>query len=392
MVPFVFYGKLANLDAPYLFWWTLSLLFLLRSLKRHRRADYLLFALTAVLAVCTKDQAYGLYVLTLPLLLASRWRHLRAQGEPAGLRELVGRDVLLAAGAGLVLFAIVQNVAWNWAGVRAHFALIAGPASRDFQEFPNDLAGHAALLGQTWRHVRFTLGTPSFLACLAGLGAAFMPQRRDPLLLALVVPGVSYYLFFIAVVLYGYDRFALPLGILLSFFGGRLLSEALAAGGWRTRAAAAAVIAIVGYGAARALSVDLLMANDSRYAAESWLRRHAGPVALVGAVGPPEHLPRLDGLRWRVVGPRADRLARIGPDYVVINADYGRRALEGTGEREFYDRLQREELGYTLASEHLFRSPLIFLNVNALRESADPLVLSNLGKVNPLIRIYRRTP
>jgi hypothetical protein len=131
-------------------------------------------------------------------------------------------------------------------------------------------------------------------------------------------------------------------------------------------------VAVLGYGLGRAFSVDLVMANDSRYGAEAWLRENAGPEALIGAVGPPEHLPRLHGLRWRVVGPRADRLARIGPDYVVINADYGRRALEGTGERDFYDRLQREELGYVLASEHLFRSPLILLDMNALRESADP--------------------
>ena len=390
MVPFVFYGKLANLDVPYLFWWTSSLLFLLRGLKRHRGADYLLFALAAVFAVCTKDQAYGLYVLTVPLLLVARRRHLQARGEPAGLRAVFGRDVLLAALAALVLFAAVQNLAWNRDGVRAHFALIAGPASRDFQEFPNDVAGHAALLGQTWRHVRFTLGTPAFVVCLMGLAVAFLPQRREPLLLALLVPGVSYYLFFIAVVLYGYDRFTLPLGILLSFFGGRLLSDALSARGWRGSAAGVAVVALLGYGIARAASVDLLMVNDSRYAAEAWLRRDGGPEALLGAVGPPEHLPRLEGLRWRVVGPRAERLARIRPDYLVINADYGRRALPGTGERDFYDRLQRKELGYTIASEHLFRSPLIFLDVNALREPANPPVLSNIGKVNPLIRIYQR--
>jgi len=390
MVPFVFYGKLANLDVPYLFWWTLSLLFLLRSLKHHRRADYVLFAVTAVLAVCTKDQAYGLYVLTVPLLLVARSRHLRARSGAAGLRAVFGHDVLLAAGIGLALFAVVQNLAWNREGVHAHFALITGPASRDFQEFPNDLAGHAALLGQTWRHVRFTLGTPSFLVCLLGLGASFLPRRRDPLLLALLVPGVSYYVFFIALVLYGYDRFTLPLGILLSFFGGRLLSQGLALGGGTARLAAAAALTLLAYGLARGVSLDLLMVNDSRYAAEAWLREHAGPQALVGGVGPPEHLPRLDGLRWRVVGPRTDRLARTRPDYLVINADYGRRASEGTGEREIYDRLQREELGYALASEHQFRWPQILFNMNALRESPEPSVLSNIGKVNPRVRVYRR--
>ena len=38
MAPFVFYAKLANLDVPYLFWWALSLLFLLKALTGARLA------------------------------------------------------------------------------------------------------------------------------------------------------------------------------------------------------------------------------------------------------------------------------------------------------------------------------------------------------------------
>jgi len=374
MVPFVFYAKLANLDVPYVFWWMLSLLFFLRCLKHQRGHDYLFFTLAAVVAVCTKDQAYGFYVLPVPLLIVARYRR---KGK------LFGREALLAGAAGLVLFLAIHNVIWNADGVRDHFALITGPASRDFQEFTNDLEGHAALLAQTWRQVRFTLGTPAFIVCLLGLGAAFLPGRRDPFLLSLLVPGLSYYLFFISTVLYSYDRFTIPLGILLAFFGGRLLSEALASKSWLRRAGVALFFA---YGFARAFSVDLLMANDSRYAAEAWLKRVAGSEALVGAVGPPEHLPRMDGLRWRIVGPRGERLAKIRPDYLVINADYGQRALEGTGEHDFYARLQREELGYRLAYEDRFRSPLVVLDTDALREEKS----SNIGKVNPMVRIYRR--
>lgn len=364
MVPFVFYAKLANLDVPYVFWWMVSLLFLLRCLKRHHRRDYLLFAMTAVLAVCTKDQAYGLYVLTVPLLLVARWR---------GHRGGFGRDVLLTAGLAALLFLALHNVVWNADGFRAHFALITGQASRDFQEFTSDWRGHLALLARTASDVGFTLGAPALVACLAGLVAA----GREPRLLALLVPGLSYYLFFVAVVRYSYDRFTIPLGILLAFFGGRFLAQARGI-------ARAAVAALFVYGLARALSVGLLMTNDSRYVAEAWLRQHAGTESLVGAVGPPEHLPRLDGLRWRTVGPRAERLEKIRPDYLVINADYGRRATEGTGEREFYTRLQEEQLGYRLAYEYRFASPLVLLDTEGLRD------VSNIGKVNPLLRIYRK--
>ena len=37
---------------------------------------------------------------------------------------------------------------------------------------------------------------------------------------------------------------------------------------------------------ARAASVDVLLASDSRYAVEQWLRREVGPGPLVAAVGP----------------------------------------------------------------------------------------------------------
>ena len=110
----------------------------------------------------------------------------------------------------------------------------------------------------------------------------------------------------------------------------------------------------------------------------------------MGATGPPEHLPRLEGLRFRMVGHRPESLARIRPDLLVINADYGRRAEEGTGEHEFYARLEREELGYSLASEHHYETALLALELAGLRDADHPLVLSNLGKVNPRIRIYRR--
>ena len=54
--PFLFYAKLANLDVPYLFWFSLSLLAYLRILSRGSRADYVLCASAATLAICTKTK------------------------------------------------------------------------------------------------------------------------------------------------------------------------------------------------------------------------------------------------------------------------------------------------------------------------------------------------
>jgi hypothetical protein len=58
--PFLYYAKTTNVDVPYLFWWSLSMVCYLRLLDTGRTRDYVLFAVAATLSVCTKDQAYGL--------------------------------------------------------------------------------------------------------------------------------------------------------------------------------------------------------------------------------------------------------------------------------------------------------------------------------------------
>ncbi|MDP9122088.1 MAG: glycosyltransferase family 39 protein, partial [Acidobacteriota bacterium] len=100
VAPYVYYAKMANLDAPYICWFVLSLLFYVRLLGEHRLRDYVGFALAAAAAVCTKDQAYGLYMLApLPIVLALYRRFYRGRGPILGpLRALADRR-MLAAGA-----------------------------------------------------------------------------------------------------------------------------------------------------------------------------------------------------------------------------------------------------------------------------------------------------
>jgi hypothetical protein len=200
------------------------------------------------------------------------------------------------------------------------------------------------------------------------------------------VPAVSYVLFFPLVVLYVYDRFLLPVALVLSLLGGLALSRALHARPWAGRAATAALLT---FGALRAASVDVLLARDSRYAVEDWLRREVGPSPLVAAVGPLEYLPRFDGLHWRRLGPAASRLAQVNPEVVVVNADYARRADEGTGERAFYAALDDGSLGYRVALR-LRTDPRVLLDTEALRREGRGRIWSNLDKVDPEIVVYRR--
>jgi 4-amino-4-deoxy-L-arabinose transferase-like glycosyltransferase len=384
-VPFVYYAKVANLDVPYLFWFALSLLFLVRALQRARTIDFGLFALAAAAAVATKDQAFALYVLTVPFLTWEIVRRRRAEG--AGLAAAVfDRRLVVLLGGGTVAFALLSGALFNPGGWLAHLHLIAGPASTAFRMFDRGLGGHLELLGQTARHLVFVMGWPSLLAALAGL--ALVRRERGPhrVLLATLIPALSYVAFFLLVVLYVYDRFLLPVALVLALFGGLALARAIRSGSWPPRAA---TIAVLVFAAARAASVDVLLTRDSRYAVEDWLRREVGPGPMVAAVGPLEYLPRLDGLHWRRLGPAASRLVQVHPDVVVVNADYARRADEGTGERAFYAALADGSLGYEVALRQRSR-PRLLLDMEALRAEGPGRIWSNLDKADPEIVVYRR--
>jgi len=92
----VYYSKIANLDIPLLFWFSLSLLYLLKLLKDHRLKYYLLFTVTATFALCTKDQAYAVYA---PIPLMVIFSHYvfskNLDTEPSLLRSTINhRNVL----------------------------------------------------------------------------------------------------------------------------------------------------------------------------------------------------------------------------------------------------------------------------------------------------------
>lgn len=415
-LPFVYYAKLANVDLPYLCWFALSLFFFLRALASHRRRDYVLFALAAAAAVATKDQAYGLYVLAAPALLWDLHRHrdrsstphpappvFRGAGvNPAPLLEggggsrlrrvrldgwlqtLVDGRMVAALLAGLAGLALFENLVFNPSGFAAHLRSL-GDQARSYRALPGGVAGAFAVLRETARHLGFSMGWPAFLLGLAGLLASLPGDPRRRLRLAAAVPAVSYVAFFLVPVLYVYDRFVLPLCLVLALFGGALLARA-ARSGLPARAAVGVVLA---YGLAYALSVDVLMATDARYAAERWLRGAAAGGATVAAVGPLEYLPRLDGLRWRWLDPSVPRLARVRPDLVLVNADFATRAEESSGEDAFYAGLADGSLGYDLAFRHRSRPwPCLLDSAELVREGPDRID-TNLDKVNPEIRVYR---
>jgi hypothetical protein len=400
IAPFVYYAKMANLDSPYVCWFALSLLFYVRILKRHRLRDYLFFAAAAAAAVCTKDQAYGLYtLLPLPLVYGLYRHEFRARGPVAGLaRAAVDRRVLGAGLTAAVLFAVFQDILFDRQRFAIHLRLLLGPMSEDYQDFPNTTAGHAELLALFLKQIAFALNYALAAACVLGLGLAIYraaarktdaTQKREALLLlAVFVSVVSYYVTFLNLILFTFDRYVLPVAMVLALFAGYLLGELVRP---RARAdrpgmaaivgrvAPAVVIAVVVYSALYAASIDFRLLADTRYGVEDYVAAHARRPDSVVAVGRRKHIPRFRWLPWdRAIRSHGRVFENLAPEYVAVNVTDFRHERE----QEIYRMLASGELGYRLVFSRQSKPLLDLLS----REDVD----SSQRFVDPEIALFER--
>ena len=366
--PFVYYAKFANLDVPLSFWVLLSLYFFVRHLRLGNERDLWWFAVMAVLAMCTKDQAYAFYVLPMGAYLFLRFRR---------TGKVVDGGLIRIAATAAVLFLLIHNVVFNFWGFVHHFEEILWARSH-YSAFEADALSQLDLLFQTARHVQFGLGWPLTLASAAGLWLAFVKRGGDPLPLWLVLAAVSYYLFFIAPVKSTWLRYSLPLVLILSLFAGHALAVV-----WRGKVwYRAGIVAGLGYSFLYAASVDVLLLNDSRYTVERWLEEQMEPGEVVGFMGPEYYLPRFDGLAAKRLRPTASVLERSRPDYLVINPEYAARFAQDSRESELFTKLAAGRAGYGLALQHQSQPKAMLLDFEN--------ILGNMAKVNPMIEVYER--
>ncbi len=393
VAPFVYYAKTANADVPYLFWFAVSMVFYLRVLDDLRLRDFVLFAIFAALSVCTKDQAYGLYLLMPLPIVHQLWRaHRRAGVEAPLLRAGLDRRLWTAALTSAVAFSLCHNLLFNLDGFREHVRYILGPGSEGYRVFDETPAGHVQLFRLTMWLVEQSLGWPFTLAAAGGLTLAAVSRRLRTVAVWLIVPAVSYYAGFLDVILYDYDRFVLPICFLLAPFAGlaidRLIGSREAPRRWRK----AMVAGAFGYTLLYAATVDVLMIRDSRYEVEDWLKTNSMPDDLVAATFPFEYLPRLDRFRYTDIGS-VEQLQQKRPAFYVLNVDYARCMAEESPISALVDGLERGTLGYRRVLTARRPSPWPWLPgahhdlVGARLETRVSTILRN---VNPTIDIFQR--
>lgn len=391
--PLLYYAKTANVDVPYLFWWALSLVFYLRLLEGGRLRDYLFFAAAATLSVCTKDQAYGLYLLPPLVIVQQLWRVNRLAGLPRAFwRALIDRRLIVAALTSAALFGLCHNVIFNRAGFLDHMRYITGPGNTLYRIYEPTVAGHLALLGQTLRLIEVSMGWPLFLTGVAGLIISATTPRLRRMAIWLVVPVVGYYVGFINVILYNYDRFVMPMCFVLAMFGGLAIDRLLSVRGRLRIAAIAAVAVAFAYTVIYAGAVDMLMMQDSRYEVERWMHAHVGADDMVAASGLHEYLPRLTAFRLEDIDTLAE-LQQEHPRFIVLNADYARAVPPETPWGQLIAGLQGATLGYHLAGRFRSEGPwnwLPWAHPDLVGPRRETIVFSTLRNINPTIEVFER--
>ena len=154
--------------------------------------------------------------------------------------------LLGAVGSAVLAFVLVFNLAFNYDGFVAHMQTILGPARLE-PRYDRTFIGHV-LMGRdaAWQLGR-SMGWPAFALCFGGVVLAFRSARNRTQWFLL--PAVSYYLSFISVIMYHYDRFFLGIAVILGVYGGGALAR-LAGEGHGVRWRRLTCVLVLGYGLA----------------------------------------------------------------------------------------------------------------------------------------------
>lgn len=394
--PFVYYAKTANPEVPYVFWFAVSLVFYMRMARAPAARDVVLFSAAATLAICTKDQAYALY-LPAPFVIVYRvWQLNRERGRSHPLlRAVFDARLGVAAVTVAAVVAACYKLPFNLAGFLSHVFDITGPGNQGYQMVESTVGGRLMLLWLTARLDQVSWGWPLCLLGVFGVavGVTQTETRRAAVCLLLVVVG--YYAGFIDVVRYVYDRYLLPICLVQALFAGVALDMWLRGPDrvrrpWRL----ALVGAAFGYTFLYAATVDVLMIRDSRYTAEQWLRGHLGTHRLVGAMFPIYVLPRLGDFQWEDISTIDDLRAAKPADF-ILNADYAGAVPAEKPIGQLIAGLQHETLGYRLVFRYRAPAPwpwLPFQDADLVGPRLDTQVYSVLRDINPTIEIYGREP
>lgn len=297
---FAYYGRVSNLDGPYLMWTALAIDRLLSAAESRKRRDYVLFGVLAGAAVATKDQAYAglvlpglIYVLLLPL----------RNDRPFGPRAAHYKNTVFATLAGALSLGALGGGLFNPTGFVARLRELTGGASQDWMSYARtpeglfrnivDIVAGQETYYWPWLVVALCwVGVGMVVARPGGEGIRSRTFRLLPL-----SAGISSLLFFTLVVARCEHRFVLPMGFWLAYYGGvasaAVLARVAGKGPVLLRGVQVALGLLVLWAAGHSFEVQLTQRGDARNEVHTFLAS-LPKGTLVETYGWLVHLPHFD--------------------------------------------------------------------------------------------------
>lgn len=395
--PLIYYAKVMNVDVPYIFWFSLSLIFYLRAIKFDKLIDYSLFALISMLSICTKDQAYGLIAAPTALLA---YRCFHSNHKRKFLRLLIPTTI------GIITFLAIHNIVFNFPAFEDHFNILgkSGYTPTNFTHAPTVyLERYIYFIFRFFKDIQFNLGWPMFIISLAAVAIYFLRKNKQNLLLYLLIPCVSYYVLLLSFIMYSRDRFVIPICLILYVFCGHLfwgIFERFKQIYIVKQGLFMTLAILFAYSFFYANSVNLLMLSDSRYFVETWMVDNINPPATVGFVEKKRNHPRFTELTRQKIGVRGvsssdleDVIDKQEFSYLITSSGYAaNRFPEDHKKYQGFARLT-DGVNYKLVFCRRSTPLWNLLNIEEATpaEYYDPRrKKGNLNKINPEICIYEK--
>ena len=286
----IYYAHNANIDMPLLFWTSLGLYSFVALLNTYATRYYLLFSLFMALAIGTKESIYALFLGFGLLLLGFHIRYeLRTGTSRHVLSALCHRKLLYGLLTFVTASVLVFNLPFNWQGATEHVKIhlekkgsVTGNVTIKRSE--TVVRGHTTLVGKYLRHLLHTSGLAVFL--LLAVGFLYGLWRHPAPSWMLMIPLITYYLFYLRIHSTDHLRYILPAYLLLTWQAGAFASD------WLRTSRVVKVLAIVAmsliltHSVVYGFSLNLLLSRDSRYTAEQWIEQNIPKDAVIAAHGP----------------------------------------------------------------------------------------------------------
>ncbi len=275
--PMAYYSRTGNLDIPAMFWTSLAVWMIVRSLTAGltlRRG--LILGIVAALAVSTKDQSYGALLPGIGVLFFVRRRQLKA--------------LIITGATGTLAYALGSGLLFWPSRFRAHLHFVT-----DFRHtFPNVVnlgvmraptpAGYGQLgidilvcLLEAIGPILLGFAVTQVVLCVRQWLRGTGDPGRNWATVSLLAMALGHVLLVMVPIRHMQYRYILFSAFIASLFAGRALARALSLPDWRRTAAFA--LGATGFMVNAALGADLTyqMLVDARQPAAEWFRQAARP-------------------------------------------------------------------------------------------------------------------